>query len=238
MRVSRSGHPAVIGAVLAVAFCALLALTSGSCASMKSSTVGAGQGIIEYDLAEMNESHAAGQVRVGNPRTIDCPYGKAVEFDGAGDAIFLDTNPLRNLSQFTVEVIFRPDPKGLPEQRFLQMGEVNRDRMMLETRLTPKDQWYLDAHIRSGDSARTLVDKQKVHPTGAWHHIALVVNKGKMDTYVDGVHELEGMVKFSPFKSGRMSIGVRMNRVYWFKGAIYKIKITPKPLAPFGFMKS
>jgi hypothetical protein len=193
-------------------------------------------GIVEWDLGVMNDASPKGQTKAGAPRTIDSPYGKAVQFDGKGDALFLDANPLVNLRQFTVEIIMRPDPKGPAEQRFLQMGEMSGERMMVETRLTPDDQWYLDAYIRSGDSSRTLIDKTKIHPAGTWYHVSVVVDNGKMDTFVDGKHELEGSVKFSPFRTGKTSIGVRMNRVYWYKGAICKIKITPKCLTPSEFM--
>jgi len=174
----------------------------------------------------------------GSPTVISSPYGEAVQFDGKEDALFLDQNPLVNLRQFTVEVVFRPDPKSQFEQRFLHMGEVDDDRMLIELRMTDDSQWYLDAFIKSGDSSKTLIDKNKIHPAGDWYHIALVVDDGKMDTYVSGKHELEGRVAFSPFKSGRTSIGVRMNKVSWFKGAIARIRITPKCLAPSEFTMS
>ena len=194
--------------------------------------------VIDLNLAALNAAAPTADSKSGNPLTISSPYGEAVQFDGKGDALFLERSPLLNLRQFTVEVIFRPDPDGLPEQRFLHMGEVNGDRMMLETRLTPDNQWYLDAFIKSGDSSKPLIDKSLLHPTGKWHHLAFVVDDGKMDTYVEGKHELEGRVPFSPFKSGRASIGVRMNKQYWFKGAIARIRITPKSLAPSEFSMS
>ena len=194
--------------------------------------------IIEWQLSDLNASSVIGLTRSGDPLTIDSPYGKAVQFDGKGGALFLDRNPLVNLSQFTVEVIFRPDPKGQFEQRFLHMGEANGDRMLLEIRMTDDSQWYLDAFIKSGESSKPLIDQTMLHPSGEWCHVALVVDDGKMDTYVAGKHELEGRVAFSPFKSGRTSIGVRMNRVSWFKGAIAKIRITPKCLTPSEFTMS
>jgi hypothetical protein len=54
----------------------------------------------------------------GDPRVIDTPAGPAVEFDGVGDAIFLATHPLEGMSEFTVEIVFRPDAHGAREQRF------------------------------------------------------------------------------------------------------------------------
>ena len=223
---------------IALSLSCLAVVCFQSCSSSKGVSVSTDSSIVEWQLGTLNVSNVVGQSKSGNPSTISSPYGEAVQFDGKGDGLFLDTNPLVNLRQFTVEVVFRPDPKGQPEQRFLQIGEVNGERMMLETRLTEDNQWYLDAYIKSGDSSKALIDKSKLHPTGEWQHVAFVVDNGKMDTFVAGEHELEGRVKFSPFKSGRTSIGVRMNKVYWFKGAIARIRITPKSLTPSEFTMS
>jgi hypothetical protein len=206
--------------------------------SRKDTTVAAHQQIVEWKLEDINNTNAEGVTKEGDPRTVDSPYGKAVHFDGIKDGLFLNAHPLEKLTQFTVEVIFQPDAKAPPEQRFLHMGDARGERLLLETRVTDDDQWCLDAFLRSGDSSRTLMDRNKLHPTGKWYHIAFVVDNGKMDVYVDGELELNGMVAFSPMKAGRTSIGVRMNKVSWFKGTIYKIRVTPKCLIPAEFMKS
>lgn len=224
--------------ILAVLFFLLAIVSIQACSSSKGTSVSPHLNSVEWQLGSLNASALTEESKSGNPSTISSPYGEAVQFDGKGDALFLERNPIVNLHRFTVEVIFRPDPKGQPEQRFLHMGEVDGDRMLIETRLTDDNQWYLDAFIKSGDSSKTLIDKNKIHPVGEWYHIALVVDDGKMDTYVAGNHELEGVVAFSPFKSGRTSIGVRMNKLYWFKGAIATIRITPKCLAPSEFTMS
>ncbi len=218
--------------------CCLAIASLQSCSSSKGTTMSSDSNILDWQIGVLNASALTADSKSGNPLTISSPYGEAVQFDGKGDALFLDRNPLVNMRQFTVEVIFRPDPNGQPEQRFLHMGEVNGDRLMMETRLTEDNQWYLDAFIKSGDSSKPLIDKSLLHPAGKWYHIALVVDDGKMDTYVAGKHELEGTVTFSPFKSGRTSIGVRMNKQYWFKGAIARIRITPKCLVPSEFTMS
>jgi hypothetical protein len=224
--------------IIALGLCFLTIGCFQSCSSSKGVSVLADFHTIEWQLGTLNATGQVGQTKSGNPSTISSPYGEAVQFDGTGDGIFLDKNPLANLRQFTVEIIFRPDPNGKPEQRFLHMGEIDGDRMLIETRVTEDKQWYLDAFIKSGDSSKALIDKNLVHSTGEWHHIAFVVDNGKMDTYVAGKHELEGKVQFSPFKGGQTSIGVRMNRVYWFKGAIAKIRITPRSLKPSEFTTS
>src|SRR5262245_16953897 len=44
----------------------------------------------------------------GNPRVIETPIGKAVEFDGVDDALFAEVHPLAGAKTFTWEAIFRP----------------------------------------------------------------------------------------------------------------------------------
>ncbi|RPH37325.1 hypothetical protein EHM92_02965 [bacterium] len=194
------------------------------------------QGVTEWELGTLDPSAMRGFAKTGDPRPIDSPFGKAVLFDGTGDGLFVESNPLQHLPSFTVEVTFRPDSNGLPAQRFLHMGEMSGDRIMLETRLTNDHHWYLDAHVRSGDSATTLIDERLRHPAGSWYHVALVVADGKVDTYVNGRHELQGNIRFVPFHGGKTSIGVRRNKAYWFKGSICKIRVTAAGLAPSEFM--
>ena len=222
--------------ILAGLLCVGMSVSSNSCSSSKGTSSSIRPSVVEWQLAALNEPGAAGIRKSGNPLTIDSPKGRAVQFDGKEDGLFIDDNPLIRLSQFTVEVLFRPDPKGEPEQRFVHMGEVNGERLMIETRLTPDDQWYLDAHLRSGDSAKTLIDKTLLHPTGKWCHVAVVVNNGKIDTFVDGNHELSGAIRFAPLTKGQTSLGVRQNKRSWFKGAIATIRITPKCLTPEEFI--
>jgi hypothetical protein len=190
----------------------------------------------EWKLERLIKAPLQGQTLSGRPEVISALHGKAVQFNGRDDAIFLNENPLKDLPQFTVEVVIRPDPKGGFEQRYLHLGEVNSDRVLLELRLTEDNQWYLDAYMKSGESFLTMVDTNLVHPAGEWYHIAFVVDNGKMTTYINGKHELEGKIAFSPFKAGQASIGVRLNKKSWFKGAIDEIRITPKCLTPSGFI--
>ena len=191
----------------------------------------------DWKLEGLINTPLRGQTMSGKPEVMNSPYGKAVHFNGQDDAVFLDENPLEDLSQFTIEVVIHPDLKGEFEQRFLHMGEVNSDRVLLELRLTEDNQWYLDAYIKSGESFQTLIDKNLVHPAGAWYHVAFVVDNGRTATYVNGKHELDGKITLSSFKAGKTSIGVRLNQKSWFKGAIYEVRITPKCLTPSEFIK-
>jgi hypothetical protein len=173
---------------------------------------------------------------LGTPRVIDTPHGTAVEFDGVEDALVLDLHPLAGAAEFTVEVVFRPDPGGEREQRFLHLQETgSKDRILFETRLTPEGRWFLDTYIKTGGEGHTLFAKQQLHNLGEWHHAALVVDGAGMRHYVNGELELGRPIQFAPQKPGRTSIGVRINEVSWFKGAIREARFTPRVLSPDKF---
>lgn len=173
----------------------------------------------------------------GNPKVIDGPYGKAIEFDGVQDAVFVDVNPLAGWPAMTVEVMFRPDAGGLPEQRFFHLGAVSGDRVLFETRLTGDGQWYLDTFISSGDSNRPLLNEGQLHAVGEWYHLAMTCDGREETNFVNGVKEASGPIDFAALAAGQTSIGVRLNRVCWFKGAIGRIRFTAGVLAPEQFMK-
>jgi hypothetical protein len=172
----------------------------------------------------------------GNPRVIDTPKGKAIEFDGVDDALFLDVHPLAGAETFTWEVIFRPDRGGRPEQRFFHLNENGSEaRLLFETRLVGDD-WYLDSFANSGES-KALMRKDRVHRLGEWYHVAMVYDGKEFRNYVNG--ELEGAapVKLKPQGAGRTSVGVRINLVDYFKGAVRLSRFSRRALTPGEFLK-
>ena len=187
-------------------------------------------------LSDFIENPQKGITVTGKPEIVK--YGKknSVAFNGTDDAIFLEKMPLAGLEQFTIEMIYNPFSGGNFEQRFLHCGEANGDRVLLELRSTPGG-WYFDAFIKIGDNGVTLIEPTLLHPHDQWYHIAYVIDKGRLETWINGKKELEGSLAITPVNSGITSIGVRQNKVSWFKGAIYKIRITPKALGPDKFMK-
>src|SRR5690606_12625525 len=71
----------------------------------------------------------------GDPQVIDTPLGKAIQFDGDGDALFLDVHPLAGAKTFTWELIFRPDSDGGKEQRIFHLQQDgDATRFLFETR--------------------------------------------------------------------------------------------------------
>lgn len=173
----------------------------------------------------------------GDPHVIDTPDGKAILFDGVDDGIFLDTHPLAGMETFTVEVVFRPDRDGAAEQRFFHMQENDSEaRVMFETRLVENTHWFLDTFILSGEQRVVLYAEDDLHELGAWQHAAIVVDGGTMRHYVNGELELSEPLAYSPQADGKTSLGVRLNRVHWFKGAIRTTRFTPRALSPDEFL--
>jgi hypothetical protein len=175
---------------------------------------------------------------IGSPQLIKTAGGRAVVFNGTADGLVIDTNPIAGLKAFTVEAVFRPDAGGQKEQRWLHVqGDSRDDRVLLEIRVEG-DNWFLDTFIKSGETSRALYAENFKHPLGQWYHVALVFDGQTMTHFIDGKAEMSGPLMIAPLVQGKTSIGVRMNRVYWFKGAIGKVRFTDRPLKPNEFMKN
>ena len=175
---------------------------------------------------------------LGDPKVVETDKGKATIFDGIDDGIFINNNPIAGADAFTVEAVFRPDAGGGKEQRWLHIEDKENveTRALLEIRLNGNE-WFLDTFIKSGDNRAPLYAENFKHPVGQWFHIALVYDGKEMRHYVNGKLEMSGSVTAKPFGRGVTSIGVRQNKVYWFKGAVRKARFTNRALSPDQFMK-
>lgn len=169
---------------------------------------------------------------LGAPRVVTEAGRASLQFNGTSDGLIVSQNPLRGVRAFTIEVLFRPDADGPAAQRFVHLEDVALNRALIETRVTPDGQWYLDTflHAAPRDAGLTLVDRAKLHPCGRWYWAALVYDGRTMAHFVDGVKEQEGLIDFGPMREGRTSIGVRLNRVFWFKGGIAEVRFQARAL--------
>jgi hypothetical protein len=173
----------------------------------------------------------------GHPQVIATAAGKAIEFGGIEDALFLNVHPLAGAETFTWEVIFRPAAGGAPEQRFFHLQEKGTDnRMLFEIRVI-EGRWCLDSFALSGKESKALLNCEKMHTLGAWHHAAAVYDGRQYRNYVDG--ELEGAadIHLAPQGAGTTSVGTRINRRDYFKGAVLEARMTRQALAPSEFLK-
>jgi lysophospholipase L1-like esterase len=191
---------------------------------------------VTWKINRLDKIGGQAAVTIGNPQVIATSNGKAVLFDGVDDGLVVNTNPVAGAAAFTVEAVFRPDAGGGAEQRWFHVEESGRDnRVLLEIRLTG-DQWFLDTFIKSGENRLPLYAENFKHKTGKWYHVALVYDGTTMRHFVDGKEELSGPLFIAPLGAGSTSIGVRMNRVFWFKGAVRKARFTRRALSPQEFL--
>ncbi len=180
---------------------------------------------------------------LGHPRLIASPYGKAIEFNGVDDALFVGVHPLAGASAYTWEVIFRPDADGQPEQRFFHLqeqdprtGKDTDNRMLFEIRVVD-GQWCLDSFASSNGNNRTLLNCKALHPLGKWYRVTAVYDGKELRNYVGDELEGSGGLKLVPQLGGHSSIGVRINKVYWFKGAVLMARMTKRALPVEQFLK-
>ena len=177
----------------------------------------------------------------GHPQLIDTPAGKAIQFNGVNDALFIDRHPLAGASTFTWEAIFRPDG-GHEEQRWFHLeenpatGSDQDSRMLFEIRVI-QGKWCLDAFNRSGTVQKALLNRSRLHKLGAWHHVAAVYDGVEFRNYVDGVEEGSAQIHLMPQGPGRAAVGMRLNKLYYFKGAVHLARFTRRALMPSEFLK-
>lgn len=178
----------------------------------------------------------------GAPGLIEGPRGQALEFDGVADALFIPDHPLAGASAFTFEAVFRPDG-GAEEQRWFHLQEdpplpgaaSGGTRMLFEIRVYGQ-QWTLDAFVKGPGYNHTLLFPEKLHPVGRWHHVAQTCDGRMYRSYVDGVLQGEAEIAFTPQGPGRSSVGCRLNRVNYFRGAVAEARFSRTALPPSDFM--
>ena len=186
----------------------------------------------------------------GAPQRISTPAGAALHFDGEDDGLFLDAVPVAGMEALTLELVFRQESGSAFEQRFLHIGTMDR-RILFETRALPDGTWYFDAFVNLGTPDPTpedprpqrrsavLIDETLRHPADRWHTLALTASADGLVSYVDGIEQCRNPLAFSALipAEGCTSLGVRQNRVCWFKGDIFKLRVTPRVLDPADFLQ-
>lgn len=179
----------------------------------------------------------------GAPKLIDSPLGKAVAFDGANDVIFLDRHPLAGAARFTFEALFRPDGGAFEQRWFHLESGADTDptaktgrRMLFEIRVEGSE-WYLDTFILGPGYRQPLIVPEKRFPVRRWYHVAQSYDGTTYRAFVNGVLQAEAALAFTPQGPGRASVGMRMNKVSPFRGAVRQAAFTRgEALAPDRFV--
>lgn len=227
--------PAVAIAALTLLSCASAQTPASSQASMPQ------ERIWRFDRTDNIGDHPTEVL--GHPSVIESRYGKAVEFHGNGDAIIVPEHPLAGATAFTWEVIFRPDADGAEAQRFFHIeeqdpitGKDDGNRLLFEIRIV-KGQWCLDSFAGNRGVNLTLLNCKALHPLGQWYRVTAVWDGKTLKNYVGDELQGEGPLVMRPEGPGRSSIGMRLNRVYPFKGAVLMSRTVPRALPPSEFLK-
>lgn len=186
----------------------------------------------------------------GHPKVVSSPVGRALQFDGKRDSLFIDGRPLVGAATFTLEVVFRPDG-GPAQQRFMHIAETDpvtgRDalpggtgdpngRFMFEVRVAD-GKWYPDTYMKSKAGAQALIFKDKTFPLGRWYTVAQTYDGKTYRMYVDGVLQGEAQVAFVPHGPGHVRVGARMNQLDYFDGAVAEARFTDRALSPDELLK-
>ena len=169
---------------------------------------------------------------LGNPFVKVEGKDSSIYFNGINDGLVVPTIPIEGWSAFTIEVLFKPDSDGSPAPRFIHCEDTASNRLTFELRLTKNEQWYFDGFLRNGKTKKglALIDSTKQHPANKWHWAALIYDGHKMYSYINGQKELEGEIDFPSMTKGSTSLGVRLNKVNWFKGQIREIRFYPEAM--------
>jgi len=172
---------------------------------------------------------------LGNPLLIRDTSGTSLFFNGVNDGLVIPKIPIEGWTRFTIEVLFKPDASGPVAPRFIHFQDKQANRGTFEVRLAANKQWYLDTFLKNGatgtsDRGLTLIDSTLLHPADQWYWAALVYDGKRMTSYVNGLKELEGETNFTSVTTGEISVGVRLNKVNWYKGLIREIRFHPAAL--------
>ena len=180
----------------------------------------------------------------GNPQVVATDEGNVIQFDGVGDRLLIDANPIGEAKEFTVELVFWADTyvDANKDPRFVHIQDPEdskQKRVMMELRVTPGNECYLDGFILTDIENLPLIDESLVHPTEKWLHAAITYKDGVFKTYMEGKQELSGNVAYQDYileATGKTSLGARMDERNYFKGKMKTLKVTRKALDPSEFL--
>ena len=80
------------------------------------------------------------------------------------------------------------------------------------------------------------MNPKALHPLGGWYHVASVYDGREFRNYVDGIQEGSAQLHLAPHGAGHSSVGMRINKLFYFKGAVHLARFTHRALSPSEFL--
>ena len=197
-----------------------------------------------WDISNLEIIGGHAVTTLGDPQVVSTEIGDAVQFDGDGDRLLVDFNPVIDAKEFTVELVFKPDA-CYPDNtapRFVHIQDPDDPggkRVMIELRIDANNQCYMDGFMKTDSGSLALIDETLVHPTEVWQHVAITYKDSTLTTYFNGTRELSGTLHYSKAivnTLGKTSLGGRMNDVAFFSGLMKTLKVTHTCLEPEHFI--
>ncbi|MCU0472395.1 MAG: T9SS type A sorting domain-containing protein [Bacteroidales bacterium] len=197
-----------------------------------------------WDISNLEVIGGHTVTTLGDPQVVSTEIGDAVQFDGVGDRLLVDFNPIMDAKEFTVELVFKPDAcyPNNTAPRFLHIQDPDdpeEKRVMIELRIDANNQCYMDGFMKTDAGSLPLIDETLVHSTGVWQHVAITYKDSTFTTYFNGTKELSGTLHYANAivnTLGKTSLGARMNEVAFFAGLIKTLKVTHACLEPEDFI--
>lgn len=198
----------------------------------------------QWDISNLEIIGGHSVTTLGDPQVVSTEIGMAVLFDGDGDRLLVNFNPLMDAKEFTVELVFKPDAcyPNHTEPRFVHIQDPDdpgEKRVMIELRIDADNQCYMDGFVKTDEGSLALIDESLVHATEVWQHVAITYKDSTLSTYFNGIKELSATLKYSSAivnTLGKTSLGARMDERAYYAGLMKTLKVTHACLEPEEFI--
>ncbi|MBN1184948.1 MAG: T9SS type A sorting domain-containing protein [Bacteroidales bacterium] len=195
---------------------------------------------IHYTYWKFNSLTTIGGIAVtpeGNPTLIPINNDTAYLFDGTGDRVVINDNPLIGLDEFTFEVVFRVDRGGVDEQKFIHMQASPDIRILFELQFLNDSMWYMDSFIKSANGeSMNFIDSTQLFAADRWYHAALVYKNNEFKRYINYTTTNTGTLTWVAPTDGSISVGARMNSLNYMTGAVREIRFADAALDSTQFL--
>ena len=108
--------------------------------------------------------------------------------------------------------------------------------MLFEIRIVD-GQWCLDSFATTAGQRLTLLNCKLLHPLGKWYRVTAVYDGKQLRNYVDDELQGSGELQLGPQLAGHSSVGTRIDKRDYFKGAVLMARMSRQALSPEKFLK-